>query len=263
MHNRRSDYTTDKNGKKIHLVDTYECTTYRNNQAKFVDTCSIHFIRTSVVRELVLETIRRTCGYVRENEAEFIAKLREASAVRQADAAKSHKRTIAKNEKRIAELDRLFIRIYEDNTAGKLTDERFAQMSAAYDGEQAHLKAQSETLRAELESFERDSLNAGSFLALVRRYTEFDELTTELLNNFVDKILVHEADKSTGERRQEVEIHLNYIGRFTIPDDEPKPLKPGEIAAERERLEKKRRKNENLRAWRAKRKAGQTAAASA
>ena len=223
-----------------------------------VDT--FDFIRTSVVRKLVLETIRRTCGYVRENEAEFIAKLREASEVRQADAAKSHKRTIAKNEKRIAELDRLFIRIYEDNTAGKLTDERFAQMSAAYDGEQADLKAQNEILRAELESFERDSLNADNFLALVRRYTEFDELTTELLNNFVDRILVHEADKSTGERRQEVEIHLNYIGRFTIPGDEPKPLTPEEITAERERLEKKRKKNENLRAWRAKRKAAAQAA---
>jgi DNA invertase Pin-like site-specific DNA recombinase len=255
LHNRRSNYTTDKNGGKINPVDTYECTTYRNNQAKFVDTCSIHFIRTSVVRELVLDTIRRTCGYVRENKAEFVAKLREASEVRQADAAKSHKRTIAKNEKRIAELDRLFIRVYEDNTSGKLNDERFTQMSAAYDKEQADLKAQNAALQAELTSFEQDSLKADNFLALVRRYTEFDELTNELLHEFVDKIIVYEADKSAGERRQRVDIYLNYIGKFTIPCDEPKPLTPEEIAAEEERLDKKRRKNENLRAWRAKRKA--------
>jgi hypothetical protein len=255
LHNRRSNYTTDKNGGKINPVDTYECTTYRNNQAKFVDTCSIHFIRTSVVRELVLDTIRRTCGYVRENEAEFVAKLREASKVQQADAAKAHKRTIAKNEKRIAELDRLFIRIYEDNTSGKLNDERFAQMSAAYDKEQADLKTQNAALQAELTSFEQDSLKADNFLALVRRYTEFDELTNELLHEFVDKIIVYEADKSSGERRQRVDIYLNYIGKFTIPCDEPKPLTPEELAAEQERLDKKRRKNENLRAWRAKRKA--------
>jgi hypothetical protein len=260
MHNRRSNYTTDKNGNKITPVDTYECTTYRSNAEKFVDKCSIHFIRTAVVRELVLETIRRTCGYVRENEAEFVAKLREASEVRQTDTAKSHKRQIAKNDKRIAELDRLFIRIYEDNTVGKLNDERFAQMSAAYDKEQAELKAQNETLRAELESFEQDSLKADNFLALVRRYTEFDELTTEMLHEFVDAIYVHEADKSSGERRQKVDIRLNYIGKFTIPGDEPKPLTPEEIAAKGEWLAKKRRKNENLRAWRAKRKAAAQAA---
>jgi hypothetical protein len=261
MHNRRSDYTTDKNGGKIHPVDTYECTTYRNNAEKFVDKCSIHFIRTSVVRELALDTIRRTCGYVRENEKEFVAKLREASEVRQADTAKLHKRQLAKNEKRIAELDRLFIRIYEDSTVGRLSDERFTQMSAAYDKEQADLKAQNETLRAELESFEQDSLKADNFLALVRRYTEFGELTTEMLHEFIDAIYVHEADKSSGERRQEVEIHLNYIGKFTIPGDEPKPLTPEEIAAEQERLDKKRRKNENLRLWRAKRKAAAMAMA--
>jgi hypothetical protein len=114
MHNRRSDYTTDKNGGKIHPVDTYECTTYRNNAEKFVYKCSIHFIRTSAVRELVIETIRRTCGYVRESEVEFVAKLRADSEIQQAAAAKSHERQIAKNEKRIAELERLLIRIYED-----------------------------------------------------------------------------------------------------------------------------------------------------
>jgi hypothetical protein len=104
-------------------------------------------------------------------------------------------------------------------------------MSAAYDKEQTDLKAQNETLRDELAAFEQDNLKADNFLALVRRYTEFDELTTEMLNNFVDKIYVHEADKSSGERRQEVEVHLNYIGKFTIPGDEPKPLTPEEIAA--------------------------------
>jgi hypothetical protein len=254
LHNRRSDYTTDKNGGKIHPVDTYECTTYRNNAEKFVDKCSIHFIRTSVVRELVLDTIRRTCGYVRENEAEFAAKLREASAIQQADAAKSRKRTIAKNEKRIAELDRLFIRIYEDNTNGKLSDDRFGQMSAAYDKEQAELKEQNAAFRAELDSFEQDNLKADNFLALVRRFTAFDELTNELLNEFVDRIVVYEADKSSGERRQRVDVYLNYIGRFEIPGDEPQPLTLEEFVAEEERLAKKRRKNENLRLWRAKRK---------
>ena len=254
MHNRCSNYTEDKNGNKIHPVDTYECTKYRNNQAKFVDTCSIHYIRTSVVRELVLDTIRKTSAYVRENEAEFIEKLREASTVRQKDAAKAHKRQLAKNEKRIAELDVLFRKVYEDNAVGKLNDERFTQMSAAYDKEQSDLKAQSETLRAELEAFEQDNLKADNFIELVRRYTEFDTLTNSMLLEFVDRILIHESNKSSGERRQQVDIYLNYIGKFAIPGDEPIPLTPEEQATEEERLEVKRKKNENLREWRKKKK---------
>jgi DNA invertase Pin-like site-specific DNA recombinase len=254
LHNRQSHYTEDKDGNRVHPVDTYECTNYRKNADKFVDACSIHFIRTSVVRELALDTIRKTSSYVRENEAEFIEKLREATTVRQIDMAKTHKRQLAKNDKRIAELDMLFIKVYEDNATGKLTDERFAQMSAAYDKEQADLKAQNETLRAELEAFEQDNLKADNFIGLVRRYTEFDELTTPMLHEFVDRILVHEADKSSGERRQTVDIYLNYIGKFAIPGDEAKPLTPEEQAAEEERLEKKRKKNEYLREWRKKKK---------
>ncbi|MDR3348855.1 MAG: zinc ribbon domain-containing protein [Acidaminococcales bacterium] len=114
LHNRRSDYTTDRNGKRIWPVDTYECENYRKNAAKFVDVCSIHFIRTSVVRELILKTIRRVTEYAKINESEFVAKLRADSEVQQADAAKSHRKLLARNERRIAELDTLFIKIYED-----------------------------------------------------------------------------------------------------------------------------------------------------
>ena len=263
LHNRQSDYPTDRKGNKLYPINTYECTTYRNNAARFVDKCSIHFIRSSVVNELVLSTIRRTCSYVRENKAEFTEKLREASTVRQADAAKSHKRQLAKNEKRIAELDHLFRKVYEDNATGKLSDERFEQMATSYDREQSDLKALNITLRAELDAFAEDNLKADSFMELVRRYTVFDELTPQMLHEFVDKIIVYEADKSSGERRQRVDIHLRYIGKFAIPGDEPKPLTPEEQAAEDERLEKKRRKNENLRIWRAKRKAERIAAQSA
>ena len=76
-----------------------------------------------------------------------------------------------------------------------------------------------------------------------------------MINSFVDKVVVHEADKSSGERRQQVDIYLNFVGNFTVPGDEPKELTPEEQASEEERLAKKRKKNENLRAWRAKRKA--------
>jgi hypothetical protein len=229
LHNRRSHYTEDKNGKPITPVDTYECTNYRKNAEKYVDVCSIHFIRSAAAREIILAAIREVGTYARENEQEFVAKLSEASALRQQDSAKSHKRTITKNEKRIAELDCLFIKTYEDNAVGKLNDERFNQMTAAYDSEQAELKAQTAALKAELEAFEKDSENADRFMTLVRKYTQFDELTPAMLNEFVDRVLVHEADKSTGERIQQVDVYLNFIGNFKAPKEEI-PLTPEEIA---------------------------------
>jgi len=254
LHNRRSHYTEDKNGNRAYPVDTYECSNYRKNAAKFVDVCSIHFVRTSVVRELVLTTIRKVTDYAKLNEAEFVAKLREASDIKQADCAKASRKQLAKNERRISELDTLFLKIYEDNALGKLSDERFAQVSVAYDAEQATLKTQTAAMKTELEAFEQDGQNADRFLALVKRYTAFDELTTPMINEFVEKIIVHEADKSSGERRQQIDVYLNFIGDFTVPGDEPKPLTAEEEAAEEKRLAKKRKKNENLRNWRKKRR---------
>jgi hypothetical protein len=200
LHNRRTRYTEDLKGNRVYPVDTYECMTYRSNAEKFVDECSIHFIRSVVIRELILDTIKDVSEYAKSNEAEFIEKLREASTVKQADTAKSHKKQLIKYEKRIAELDMLFRRVYEDNAIGKLSDERYEQMSGDYEREQAEIKAQTAAIKAELQSFEQDSMNAENFLELVRRYTVFDELTTPMLHEFVNKVIVHKADKSSGER---------------------------------------------------------------
>jgi hypothetical protein len=177
---------------------------------------------------------------------------RADSEIRQADAAKSHRKQLAKNERRIAELDTLFIKIYEDNAAGKLNDERFKIMAEKYEAEQNGLKARNAALQAEVDAYEADSHNAERFLELACKYTEFDELTPQMLHEFVDKVYVHEKDRSSCECRQQIDIHLNFIGNFTVPGDEPRELTPEEQAAVEERLAKKRKKNENLRAWRAK-----------
>jgi len=205
-----------------------------------------------VIRELILDTIQNVSAYAKENEVEFVEKLREATSIKQKDTAKAHRRQLAKNEKRIKELDLLYRKVYEDNAIGKLSDERFQQMSGDYEQEQADLKSQTATITAELEAFEQDSLNVGRFMELVRRYTKFDELTTPMLHEFVDKVIVHEADRSTGERVQQVDIHLNFVGHFIIPGTEPQQLTPEEQVAEEERLAKKRHKNRVLREWQAK-----------
>ena len=208
-----------------------------------------------MTQELILDAIRNVSTYARENEVAFIEKLRETTSIKQKDTAKAHRRQLSKNEKRIAELDLLFRKVYEDNAIGKLSDERYEQMSRDYEQEQAELKVQTAAIVAELEAFEQDSLNVDRFMELVHRYTTFDKLTTPMLHEFIDKVLVHEADRSTGERVQQVDIYLNFVGQFVIPDTEPVPLTPEEQLAEEARLAKKRHKNEVLRKWRAKKKA--------
>ena len=198
-------------------VDHYTCSTHTMSRGAFGENCSAHYIRTEVVREIVLDTIRAVCGSVRANETAFIEKVREASVLQQVDVAQAKKRQLAKNERRIAELDTLFLKSYEDNALGKLSDERFAQVSAAYETEQAALKTQTATLKTELETYEQDGEKADKFLKLVRKYTNFEELTTPMLNEFVQKIYIHAPDKSCGHRVQEVDVYLNFIGQFEVP----------------------------------------------
>ena len=206
--NRYNDRPINKKGR-----DAYCCSQYQIHR----DDCTMHYINTESVRTLALETIRGATVYARENEAEFIKIIREASAVRQGEAAKNHKRQITKNEKRIAELDTLFRKTYEDFSAGLLNENRFRQLSGGYESEQEILKKQTAELKAELAQFDTDSLRADKFLELARRYSDFTELTAPMLHEFVEKIFVHEADKSSGKREQQIDIYLNFIGQFNAP----------------------------------------------
>ena len=144
--------------------------------------------------------------------------LREESAIKQAESAKSHRRQIAKNEKRIAELDLLFRKTYEDFSAGRLTEKRFEQLSGGYESEQSELEKLTADLRIELDAFNTDSVRADKFMELTRRYTDFTELTPAMLHEFIEKVVVHEADKSSGIREQRIDIYLNYIGQFDVPE---------------------------------------------
>jgi hypothetical protein len=136
-----------------------------------------------------------------------------------------------------------------------LSDERFAQLSGAYEAEQAELRQQSALLRFGLDAFEADSEKAGKFIGIVRRYTEFDELSGAMLNEFVQKILVHAPDKSSGERVQQVDVYLNFIGKFDLPAEEEAPPSPEELAAREKRRQKLARQREANRRFYAKQKA--------
>jgi len=241
MSNRRSNYTEDKFGNPIPSADTYECSTYRRNAARQVEQCSIHYVRSSVVRERLLDVIRQTCAAARENEAEFIQDVRGTEAARQEETVRTYREQLAKAGRRIAELDMLLRKAFEDNVAGKLSGGRYGRISGAYEREQAELSEQMEALRAGLDTFELDNANMSRFMELTRRYTNFGELSTQMLNDFVNKVLVYSADKSSGERVQRMDVFLNYIGKIELPADE---LSPEEAAASEQRLAKKRRQQE-------------------
>ena len=134
--------------------------------------------------------------------------------------AKKRKREIVQAEKRIGELDRIFKRIYEDDISGTISHERFLKLSADYEAEQKELTEQVKVWREAVETFEQDQADFASFAAIVRKYVGIRELTPTIVNEFVKKIIVHAPDKSSGHRRQKIELVWNFIGEVNLPGDD-------------------------------------------
>lgn len=256
LYNHRMPYPTTYVNKKGYVCnkppkDVYTCSTYNLTGRKYNRQCTNHQIRTVVLRELALDAIQSVSGFVKTNEAEFVKQVRETSAVKQDEAAKSHKKRIAKEQKRVAELNTIIKKLYEDSAIGKLTDKRFELLSTDYEREQTELEQSIEALQAELNSFNADSVKADKFIELVKKYTDFSELTPTMIHEFIEKIVVHEADKSNGERQQQVDIYLNFIGKFDVPIPEPTAE---EIAAEEKAFRKREQRREAQRRYAAKQK---------
>lgn len=204
----------------------FECSTYTLAYQRRTHACHNHHISTNAVRTLLLETIRTVSAYAIANKDEFMEKVRSASQLRQAEAVKDTKRRLNKERKRMTELDGIIKKLYESFAIGRISDERFDSLLAEYEGEQKALAASVADAEQRLSSFEEDTDRAEQFLALAKRYTDFTELTTPMINEFIDRVVVHAPEKIDGERVQEVEIYLKFIGRFDLPEPE---LTPEEI----------------------------------
>ena len=230
--------------------DYYECANYSLSRQRFDDDhCTPHSVPTKSIKALILEILQKTTAYVRDNEDEFVKMVRDKSDLAQKESLKTHSRKISKNEKRIAELDKMFTSLYEDKVNSVITGERFAQMSGAYETEQAKLREENETLQAEVDAFNEDNQRADSFVSLVRKYTRFEELTGTIINEFIDRIEIHESvwseatetNRRMGTRSQEIDVFLKYIGSVDVPDNRTAE----EIEAERireEKLEERRKR---------------------
>ena len=236
MYNHRGRHT--KPGGREYGSDTYNCSTYALTIERETKQCFSHNVSTRALTELVLETIRTTAGYALANRKAFIQKVRSISQVRQQEAAKELSRRVAKAKKRIAELDILIKKLYETYALGRMDEKRFELLSAGYEKEQDELEQALAADQASLDQFNEDTDRADKFLALAKKYTDFSELTPAMLNEFVEKIMVHAPDRSAGERVQEIEIYLKFIGKFDVPLPEPTPE---ELAAEEVRRQRRAR----------------------
>ena len=253
--NRPNNGIDPKTG--IYPNDHYECSSYSLSSMREERQCAVHHISTRALYGLVLETIRLTAQYAVSNQAEFIQKVREASEIKQNTAAKELKKQIAKAKKRSTELDGLIKKLYESYATGKLTESRFDMLIADYEREQAEINEMIASENERLAAYEEDTGKINDFLALTKKYTDFTQLTPQMIYEFIDRIEVHKPEKVDGERTQEVEIFLKYIGKFDVPPPDPTP----EEIAEAEKLKRRRASGrERARRQREKKKAAEQAA---
>lgn len=198
----------------------YNCGNYNNSHDQSGKVCCSHNIQAKVIDQFVIETIQYACKSVRMDERAFVESIRSASEIREQSEAKKLKAALKHQEKRYAELDILLKKVYEDNALGRLPDKRYEMLSAGYEKEQAELEQSIKTCREQLTQYDEDTDRTEEFLALVHKYTDITELTPVIINEFVDKILVHKAEKIDGERVMEIEIYLNFIGKVELPAQE-------------------------------------------
>lgn len=205
-------YSTTKYFEK--RQDFFTCSTHRANK----DKCSGHYIRAVVLEDLVWNHMKEVISYVTRYEAHFRVEMEQKLRLQSEETIRVYKKRLAQAEKRIGDLDRLFIKIYEDNAKGKLNDDRFAMMSKTYEDEQAQLKVEIVNLQKEIEVQERQIEDLEQFIQRARRYTDITELTPYALRELVKAVYVEAPDKSSGKRKQRVHIEYDLVGY--IPVDE-------------------------------------------
>ena len=194
--------------------DHFVCANYRSNTG----SCSAHFIRAVVLEKMVWEHLKEVIWYVGHYEGHFRSIMEARLQAESKEALRVKRKQLEKDEKRIQELDRLFIRLYEDNVASRISDDRFTMMSQAYEREQLDLKAEAEVLRQEIETQEQQNQNLEQFIQKVRKYAELTELTPFAAHELIKAIYVGAPDKSSGKRRQSIHICYDLIGFIPLSE---------------------------------------------
>ena len=230
------------NGKRI---SQYTCSQY--SKIPVGKLCATqHRINEEVVLSLVSDMLKAIAEYAKHDRAEFVRVVQEAQSSQQTAAVRKQRTRLAAAKQRVSELEVLLCKIYEDNILGKLSDSRYATLDAQYAKEQTELNAEIASLEKAVDGYEKHEKDVDHFIALIDKYENFDKLTIAMLNEFVEKILVHERDrKGSIQTTQEVEIYFNFVGRFVPPAFGEVELTPEELEEIRKREERKDRLHQN------------------
>ena len=209
-------------GNKLHFAtcksfdgkqDHYVCSSYKSGRG----TCSAHYIREDVLRELVLERIRAVNAYIRQDAESFQEEWLQCRRSDQERSIREDRKRVEQAKKRLADLDVLLSRLYEDFVLGDLSKERYKKMTADYEAEQERLKLEIEVTEEWLETQETMSADVDAFVALTQKYVDVPELTPTIVNEYIKKIEVFPPDKSSGKRVQKVKIYFNFVDDVEIP----------------------------------------------
>ena len=232
-----------EDGKTYDADSNFRCPTYKSMYAE----CTMHFVKTSALDSLVDTAIRRVAKYVLDDEDSFVKQVQELSSVTKATASKDNRKEIVSAKRRIAELDGFIKKLYEGNATGKIPDRQFEKLIVEYDSEQQTLEAKVAELEARMEKASEELHRADNFVKLVKRYRDFTEINTTMLNEFIEKIVVYEATGGrTKNRRQRIDIYFNFIGQFEVPFT-AEELAEMEEETQRQEAEKERLRQERRR----------------
>ncbi len=191
----------------------YRCSSYKY----YTDSCTSHYITDEALQDIVLENVQKVISYMKDYEDLFVQEQLTKSTQDELKKIAKNKKELEKAKNRIIEIDNLFRHIYEDNVSGKITDERFRNLSFNYDNEQKELKIKIEQLAKDIDNTEKKETDLTQFISNVKKYTEITKLTPEILNELIEKILIHQSKKVNGKKVQEIDIYYRGVGIISFP----------------------------------------------
>ena len=241
-------------GKTYDADSSFRCPTYKSMYGE----CTMHYIKSSTLDKLVDEAGRKIARYILRNEQAFLEQVRVLTSADQKQTQSEDKKELVNIKKRIAELDNYIKRLYEGNASGKIPDRQFEKLMAQYDSEQQELEERVKEIEASIHEIQQESENGQQFVRLVQKYRDLTEIDQTALNEFIDKVVVHEATGGrTADRSQQIDIYFNFIGQFMVEDTEEELLMQEQEAqrlADLKERERKDRRNETVRRYRQRKK---------
>ena len=193
--------------------DHYRCSSYKHDTS----ACTSHYISDDALQSIVLDNIQRVVSYMKDYEDLFIQEQLAKSTQDELKQISKNKKELEKAKNRVIEIDNLFMHIYEDNVSGKISDDRFRNLSFNYDKEQQELKLKIEQLSKDIEITEKKDTDITQFISNVKKYTEITELSAEILNELIEKIVIHQQEKVNGKKVQEIDIYYRGVGIISFP----------------------------------------------